>query len=185
MKRKITQLAKGIIDAKTPEIRVLTASVDATVLCGQQGSGELSLSSGNGVSFRGLVYADDDRIEIADNSYAGTAVRIPYVLHAEDLRENTELSGKFALVTNAGDFEIPYHFHICRPILMEHVLPQDEKALGELAEQDPDMCMKLFQSEVFLQMQYGDFMTMPMPHQQRGHGLLRWSDPEHSSDEFE
>ena len=39
--------------------------------------------------------------------------------------------------------------------------------------------------EVFLQMQYGDFMTMPMPHQQRGHGLLRWSDPEHSSDEFE
>ena len=152
MKRKITQLAKGIIDAKTPEIRVLTASVDATVLCGQQGSGELSLSSGNGVSFRGLVYADDDRIEIADNSYAGTAVRIPYVLHAEDLRENTELSGKFALVTNAGDFEIPYHFHICRPILMEHVLPQDEKALGELAEQDPDMCMKLFQSEVFLQM---------------------------------
>ena len=39
--------------------------------------------------------------------------------------------------------------------------------------------------EVFLQMQYGDFMTLPMPHQQRGHGLLRWSDPEHSSDEFE
>ena len=55
-------------------------------------------------------------------------------------------------MTNAGDFEIPYRFHICRPILMEHVLPQDEKALGELAERDPDMCMKLFQSEVFLQM---------------------------------
>ena len=46
MKRKITQLAKGIIDAKIPEIRVLTESVDAKVLCGQQSRGELSLSSG-------------------------------------------------------------------------------------------------------------------------------------------
>ncbi len=152
MKRKITQLAKGIIDAKIPEIRVLTESVDAKVLCGQQSRGELSLSSSNGVSFRGLIYADDDRIEIADNSYAGTAVQIPYVLHAEDLRDNTELSGKFALVTNAGDYEIPYHFHINRPILLEHDLPQDVKALGELAAQDPDMCMKLFQSDEFLQM---------------------------------
>ena len=38
--------------------------------------------------------------------------------------------------------------------------------------------------EVFLQMQYGDFMTEPMPHQQLGHGLLWWSDPEGDSSEF-
>ena len=39
--------------------------------------------------------------------------------------------------------------------------------------------------EVFLQMQYGDFMTAPMPHQQRGHGLLRWKGSKHCSAEFE
>lgn len=39
--------------------------------------------------------------------------------------------------------------------------------------------------EVFLQMQYGDYMTEPMPHQQRGHSLLRWRGTKHSSDEFE
>lgn len=39
--------------------------------------------------------------------------------------------------------------------------------------------------EIFLQMQYGDYMSMPMPHQQRGHGLLRWRDKNHSSEEFE
>jgi len=38
--------------------------------------------------------------------------------------------------------------------------------------------------ETFLTMQYGDFMELPMPHQQRGHGLLRWKGTEHSSDEF-
>ena len=152
MKRKITQLAKGVMDAKTPEIHVLTEAVDVTVLCGQQGRGELSLTSTNGVSFRGLVYADDDRIELPENSYAAHSVQIPYILHAEDLRENTELTGKFALVTNAGDFQIPYHFHICRPILMEHDLPQNAEELGKLASQDPDMVMKLFQTEVFLQM---------------------------------
>lgn len=39
--------------------------------------------------------------------------------------------------------------------------------------------------EVFLQMQYGDFMSEPMLHQQRGHGLLRWKGAKHNSDEFE
>ena len=38
--------------------------------------------------------------------------------------------------------------------------------------------------ETFLRMQYGDFMELPLPHQQRGHGLLRWKSTEHSSDEF-
>ncbi len=38
--------------------------------------------------------------------------------------------------------------------------------------------------EVFLQMQYGNFMAIPMPHQQRGHGLLRWKGTEKSSDDF-
>lgn len=38
--------------------------------------------------------------------------------------------------------------------------------------------------EIFLGMQYGDYMTMPMPHQQRGHALIWWSDPEHDAGEF-
>ena len=38
--------------------------------------------------------------------------------------------------------------------------------------------------EVFLQMQYGDFMTMPQPHQQRGHALIWWSDPDRNCAEF-
>lgn len=38
--------------------------------------------------------------------------------------------------------------------------------------------------EVFLQMQYGDFMTMPMPHQQLGHDLVWWSDPENQASDF-
>ena len=38
--------------------------------------------------------------------------------------------------------------------------------------------------DLFLQMQYGDYMKMPMPHQQQGHGLLWWSDPEHDSREM-
>lgn len=37
--------------------------------------------------------------------------------------------------------------------------------------------------EVFLQMQYGNYMELPMPHQQRGHQLLWWSDPVHGRHE--
>ena len=83
MKRKITQLAKGIIDVKIPEIRLQTETVTAAVSCGQQGKGELSLISSNGVPFRGLIYADDDRIEIPDNAFAGLSVQIPFLIHVK------------------------------------------------------------------------------------------------------
>ena len=152
MKRKITQLAKGIIDVKIPEIRLQTETVTAAVSCGQQGRGELSLISSNGVPFRGLIYADDDRIEIPDNAFAGLSVQIPFLIHAEELRENEELNGSFALVTNAGDLQVPYQIKVSRAILKEHELPEDAAALGQLAAQDPDAVMKLFQSDVFLQM---------------------------------
>ena len=32
--------------------------------------------------------------------------------------------------------------------------------------------------EIFLAMQYGDYMVMPYPHQRAGHDLLLWSDEE-------
>ncbi len=32
--------------------------------------------------------------------------------------------------------------------------------------------------EVFLRMQYGNFMVLPYPHQRAGHALLLWSDEE-------
>ena len=32
--------------------------------------------------------------------------------------------------------------------------------------------------EVFLRMQYGNFMVLPYPHQRAGHDLLLWSDEE-------
>ena len=111
MRKKINQLAKGITEEKRPLVRFADAALELFLGCGQEGSGELVFSSANGVPFRGLAYADDDRIEIPQNAFAGLSVSLPFVVHGESIAEDTLLEGSFSLVTNAGDLSLPYHIH--------------------------------------------------------------------------
>lgn len=152
MKKKITQLSKGIMDSRNPLLAVQTPPIDETVICGQCCHGQIELASSNGIPFRGLIYADDDRIEIPESAYGGLNATVEYILHAEDLRDNTEISGSFALVTNAGDFSLDYRFRICQPILLENEIPGTARQLGEMAAEKPDVTRKLFESESFLQL---------------------------------
>ena len=154
MKKKITQLAKGVMDGKPPLLRAVTASVEELVLCGQTFRGELLLASDNGVSFRGLAYSDDERIEIPENAFAGTQSSIPYLVRGELFSESEELSGRFVLVTNGGEIYIPYHFTLQRPILLSADAPATIRELGELAAASPEMVCKLFQSDQFLQLPF-------------------------------
>ena len=64
MRKKINQLAKGVLDEKQPVIDLSAAPLELAVTCGKQLSGEFTIRSGNGVPFRGLVYSDDDRVEV-------------------------------------------------------------------------------------------------------------------------
>ena len=154
MRKKITQLAKGVMGAKLPRIRIVTSPVDETVLCGQIFRGEITLISDNGVPFRGLAYPDDERIEIAQNSFAGANATVEYRVRADQIQDSVELVGQFALVTNAGEVYLPYHFSVCRPILLQDDAPTTVKELGELAAAAPEKVFRLFQSEQFLQLPF-------------------------------
>ncbi len=149
MRKKINQLAKGQLEEKLPAFALPSAPLEASVICGSQLQGEIPLSSTNGISFRGLAYTDDDRAEILQTAFAGLKTAIPYMVHAEDIPENTVLEGRFSLVTNGGDLEIPYRFTVCRPILLEEEAPSTVRELAELAEKRPEIMLSLFESEQF------------------------------------
>ena len=64
VRKKINQLAKGITEDRRPLISFAEPSLELFVPCGGQAEGVITMESRNGVPFRGLAYADDDRIEI-------------------------------------------------------------------------------------------------------------------------
>ncbi len=154
MRKKINQLAKGITEEKRPLVRFADAALELFLGCGQEGSGELVFSSANGVPFRGLAYADDDRIEIPQNAFAGLSVSLPFVVHGESITEDTLLEGSFSLVTNAGDLSLPYHIHFGQLVPGLSDAPLTLPELGELAEKKPEGMLALFESSRFIELPF-------------------------------
>ena len=154
MRKKINQLAKGIPDEKRPQIRFTVPQAEIYLSCGGQTGGEILFSSANGVPFRGLAYADDDRIEIPQNAFAGVAASVPFTVHGENVSENTVVEGQFSLVTNGGDFSYPYtiHFGQALPGLID--APSTVAELGELAEKKPESMLGLFESPRFSELPF-------------------------------
>ncbi len=146
MRKKIAMLAKGMIDQKLPEIRLLKTEIRETLLCGQSGKGEIRLESGSQMPFRGLLYADDDRIEIPDNAFGGTQAAVPFTVHGERIRKAEVLSGCFTLVTNAGERTVPYEFTFRQGIAGADSLPADREDLKKLWEESPETLTRLFTS---------------------------------------
>ena len=149
MRKKINQLAKGDLEEVKARIRLSESQITGSVPCGRSGGGEFSLSSENGIPFRGLVFVDDERIEFPQDAFAGQQVTIPYIIHAEDEHDDTVLEGRFALVTNTGDLYVPYRFVIGRSVGEEMPLPATPQELGQLAAAQPEQLVKLFEAGGF------------------------------------
>ncbi len=149
MRRTVARLASGIIDQNPPVLRVQQPHIEETVSCGQEYRAEIRLESENQLSFRGLIYVDDDRIELPVNQFAGTSAVLPFILHGETIRENTELEGVFSLVTNAGELEIPYCFRLRQSLLLQEKMPESARELADLAERRPELISAFFRSGSF------------------------------------
>ena len=125
MKKKVARLAKGFVDQTQPHIEITPAEVRDTVTCGQIYRGSFRLESRNRLSFRGVWYADDERIEIADSQFGGLETEVIYIVHSERLREPAELSGAFSFVTTGGEFTVPYRFSVRQAVLAREEMPAD------------------------------------------------------------
>lgn len=149
MKKKVARLAKGFVDQTQPHIEITPAEVRDTVTCGQIYRGSFRLESRNRLSFRGVWYADDERIEIADSQFGGLETEVIYIVHSERLREPAELSGAFSFVTTGGEFTVPYRFSVRQAVLAREEMPADRGELLALYQKDPEALARCFDSPLF------------------------------------
>ena len=149
MRKKINQLAKGEIGELKARIRLSETELHASVPCGSSWSGSISLVSENGIPFRGLVYADDERIEFVQDAFDGQQVSLSFVVHAEEEKEEEVWEGRFSFVTNMGEFFLPYCFRISLLSQSAGPLPGDLKELAEWTQSRPEQVFELFESGQF------------------------------------
>lgn len=110
MNEKINRLAKGIIDSELPKAELSPASFSETVDLTAPKRMEFSLRSQNGVRLRGLVYSDNPRVRIENAIFTGGRNRIFFQVDPSFLRAGTVIFGAVCMITNAGEFRLPYRF---------------------------------------------------------------------------
>lgn len=110
MKDKINRLAKGITEDERPLLTVRPESFCGVVYPEKNNSFVIECETANGRSLKGVCYCDEARVEFQTASFLGRMSRNVFTVNADGLPCGSILSGTVKLVSNAGEFEIPYEF---------------------------------------------------------------------------
>ena len=76
----------------------------------KQISGSFSMESMNGKAIKGKVIVSDPRVEYKESGFQSEQVKISYYFDGSDMEPEEVVSGSFMLITNFGEFEIPFSF---------------------------------------------------------------------------
>ena len=110
VKEKISRLARGIIDASVPEIRISREKIEDVIPCDGIYRGDFRIVSGNQLAFRGLIYSTNPKVRLGQDYFAGVDAQLTYEVETDRLKDGSAIEGSFLLVCNGGEFEIPYFF---------------------------------------------------------------------------
>lgn len=108
MRDYINRLSRGKSIIEVPKLICSEEQVTMNIVCGRVTQGNFAFSSS--LETVGMVYADDDRVNILTKNFSGCEVTIDYEVDAEGLEENDEIEGNFTIVCNAGEKIIPFVF---------------------------------------------------------------------------
>ena len=149
MKDNINRLARGEFRYELPKISVEDTLIEQTIQLDETYHGTIKLT-GSSSEVKGVVYSDQYRVQLQDNSFTGVDSVLFYTVDAARMTVGDVIAGKFEVVSNAGEFTIKYRFKIREKTV--------KSSMGEihnlfhfanLVQVSPAEAQKLFVSEQF------------------------------------
>ncbi len=177
MKERINRLAKGIIDSEQPKLVWTPDIIEETVRMNASFKRELFVGSDNGLNVKGFVYSSNIRVRIPNdnNTFGGLRNHIVYEVDTSFLASGDEIEGSFYLVTNCGEREIPYLFHI--EVSSSGKLPgalHKAEDFLDMAQRDMDTALRFLEYEEFLEAPFmQDLHVRAIYDGLKGHGNRR------------
>ena len=181
VKDQINRYARGVFDYEPITLFARDNSIYAVVDRNQPYSGVLCLSTKDGREGKGIVYSSNDKVVVENAGFEGRDVEIPYYVKCEDAAPGEVIEGKFCVVSNGGELEIPYSFRI--------EAGSHESSIGtirnlyqfaQLCQSDSDEAVKLFMASDFAEVYLGEDHALRNIYE----GLIRGSDLKNSMEEF-
>lgn len=181
MKERINKLARGIVEQEVPRLVVEPEAITGTLTVQTVSKGEFRISSENGLGIKGILYSTHDRVKAAAETFHKLQNDITYEVNTEYMENGDTIEGAFHLVTNAGEVEIPYSFHVCLAAAGK-VLESLDTAMSfaAVAKADWDTARNLFVYRNFTEAPFMKEIHVRTIYD----GLLGGSDEDHLLEQF-
>lgn len=148
MRDYINKLSRGQYTYRLPKISAPDGSIDTTVVTGEVASYQLTLTSDEKV--KDVIYSSNPRVKLSQNGFAGEKQVVEYTVDARGEEPGSIIEGKFSVVSNAGEMEVPFVFHVVEQYF--------DTSLGKaynlfhftnLVHTEPEEAAKIFLSQRF------------------------------------
>lgn len=83
-------------------------SVETALQCGESFRGSFIIYAPEGMVAEGRVYSSDPVMQCLTREFAGNEEEIAYTVSAEGMEVGEILSGKFTIISNYGEYEVPF-----------------------------------------------------------------------------
>lgn len=119
MKEKMERFARGEFDEYLPKVELPKKPIfwemePESVFCGC-----LKFRSENGLRIRGYVLCSDGNLKIHTPQFFGKNVKIDFTYNSKHTVNGDKKRGKLILITNAGEYLVPFEVHIRKMIQEE------------------------------------------------------------------
>ena len=113
MKEKIERFARGEFDDYQPKIELPKEPLSWEMEPESTFTGYLRFRSENGLRIRGYVLCSDGNMKIMTPQFFGKSVKIEFNYSSKNASDGDKKRGKLILITNAGEFLVPFEVKIC------------------------------------------------------------------------
>ncbi len=111
MRKIIDDINNGQIDREFGTLGFSVMSIEHTVLPGAVCEGSFSVTASEHHLTEGYVYADDYRMECITTVFSGVQDEIAYRFRAAEMIPGQDVRGNIILITNRGEYQIPFCIH--------------------------------------------------------------------------
>ncbi|WP_143452676.1 DUF5717 family protein [Konateibacter massiliensis] len=112
MRERVEELGRGNFKLNIPEIELSTPLIEININKDECFEGHFSLKSLNTGKMKGMIYTSTDRMKCMNSQFIGTEAKILFRFHAKGLCEGKTVKGRFYIISNGGEFRLPFVVNI-------------------------------------------------------------------------
>lgn len=108
MKEVINRLLEEHFEDGKSSLDFSCTNIELSIEKGETKEGSFRIYSRQGSLTKGLVYTTDNRMECLTTQFVGNDEEIAYCFHGENVREGEEIKGEFSIISNHGEYSLPF-----------------------------------------------------------------------------